>query len=442
MGPIYDFLGLSVGCIQHDKSFLFDLSLSETGKWEMDKVGSGVYLRPVSRQEAYQADVTYGTNNEFGFDYLRDNMAISLQDRVQRKLNYAIVDEVDCILIDEARTPLIISGPAEESTDKYIIVERQVIPRLQGKKVTEEEEKEAKKTGVDLEKGYDYIVDEKAGTIKLTEQGIAKCEKILKVDDIYAPPGEWAHHIIQGLRAKELFHRDHHYMVKDGQVIIVDEFTGRLMPGRRWSEGLHQAIEAKENVKIARENQTLATITFQNYFRMYDKLAGMTGTAATEAEEFNEIYKLDVVVIPPNKSLIRYQWPDVIYKTGEEKFKAAVEEIAKLHKEGRPVLVGTVSIEKSEYLSSLLRKKGIPHEVLNAKNHEREAHIIAKAGQRSSVTISTNMAGRGTDIVLGEGIAQMGGLHVLGTERHEARRVDNQLRGRSGRQGDPRSSTF
>ncbi|HEC66042.1 MAG TPA: preprotein translocase subunit SecA [bacterium] len=442
MGSIYDFLGLSVGCIQHDKSFLFDLSRSETGKWEMDKVGSGIYLRPVSRQEAYQADITYGTNNEFGFDYLRDNMAIRIQDRVQRKLNYAIVDEVDCILIDEARTPLIISGPAEESTDKYIIVERQVILRLQGKKVTEEEEREAKKTGVDLEKDYDYIADEKAGTIKLTEQGIANSEKILNVEDIYAPPGEWAHHITQGLRAKEFFRRDHHYMVKDGQVIIVDEFTGRLMPGRRWSEGLHQAIEAKENVEIARENQTLATITFQNYFRMYDKLAGMTGTAATEAGEFNEIYKLDVVVIPTNKPLIRYQWPDVIYKTEEEKFKAAVEEITKLHKEGRPVLVGTVSIEKSEYLSSLLRKKGIPHEVLNAKNHEREAHIIAKAGQRGSVTISTNMAGRGTDIVLGEGIARMGGLHVLGTERHEARRVDNQLRGRSGRQGDPGSSRF
>ncbi|MCG2678242.1 preprotein translocase subunit SecA [bacterium] len=451
MGPIYHFLGLSMGCIQHDKSFLFDLSLSETGKWESDKVGSGIYLRPVSRQEAYLADVTYGTNNEFGFDYLRDNMAIRLEDRVQRKLNYAIVDEVDSILIDEARTPLIISGPAEESTDKYFIVNK-LIPGLKGRFILEEKEKEAKKEGIDLEKGYDYIVDEKAGTVKLTEEGVKKCEKILGVSNLYDDmQSEWEHHIRQALRAKgrdfktgagPLFKRDRHYVVKDGQVIIVDDFTGRLMPGRRWSEGLHQAIEAKENVKIARENQTLATVTFQNYFRMYDKLAGMTGTAATEAEEFNEIYKLDVVVIPPNKSLIRYQWSDVIYKTEEEKFKAAVEEIIKLHKEGRPVLVGTVSIEKSEYLSNLLRRKGIPHEVLNAKNHEREAHIVAQAGQRSSVTISTNMAGRGTDIVLGEAVAQMGGLHVLGTERHEARRVDNQLRGRAGRQGDPGSSRF
>lgn len=442
MGPIYDFLGLSVGCIQHDASFLFDLSLSETGKWELDKVGSGIYLRPVSRQEAYQADVTYGTNNEFGFDYLRDNMAIRLEDRVQRKLNYAIVDEVDSILIDEARTPLIISGPAEESTDKYFIVNR-LIPSLKGRFILEEKEKEAKKEGIDLEKGYDYIVDEKAGTVKITEEGAGKCERMLGVSNLYDDiQSEWEHHIRQALRAHNLFKRDRDYVVKDGQAIIVDEFTGRLMPGRRWSEGLHQAIEAKENVEIARENQTLATITFQNYFRMYDKLAGMTGTAATEAEEFNEIYKLDVVVIPTNKPLIRYQWSDVIYKTEEEKFKAAVEEIAKLHKEGRPVLVGTVSIEKSEYLSNLLRKKGIPHEVLNAKNHEREAHIVAKAGERNSVTISTNMAGRGTDIVLGGGVAQMGGLHVLGTERHEARRVDNQLRGRSGRQGDPGSSRF
>ena len=442
MGPIYDFLGLSVGCIQHDKSFLFDLSLSESGEWELDKVGSGVYLRPVSRQEAYQADVTYGTNNEFGFDYLRDNMAIRIEDRVQRKLSYAIVDEVDSILIDEARTPLIISGPAEESTEKYFLVNR-LIPRLKGRFILEEAEKEAKKEGIDLERGYDYLVDEKAGTIKLTEEGARNCERMLGVSNLYDDlQSEWEHHIRQGLRAHNLFKRDRDYVVKDGEVIIVDEFTGRLMPGRRWSEGLHQAIEAKENVEIARENQTLATITFQNYFRMYEKLAGMTGTAATEAEEFNEIYKLDVVVIPTNKPLIRYQWPDIIYKTEEEKFKAAVEEIAKLHEEGRPVLVGTVSIEKSETLSNLLRRKGIPHEVLNAKNHEREAHIVAQAGQRNSVTISTNMAGRGTDIVLGEEVAQMGGLHVLGTERHEARRVDNQLRGRAGRQGDPGSSRF
>jgi preprotein translocase subunit SecA len=443
MGPIYDFLGLSVGCIQHDKSFLFDPSISESGKWEIDKVGSGIYLRPVTRQEAYRADVTYGTNNEFGFDYLRDNMTSRVRDRVQRKLNYAIVDEVDSILIDEARTPLIISGPTEVSTDKYTVVERRVIPHLRGKKITEDEERQAKKDGIDLEKGYDYIADEKAGSIKLTEEGITKCEGILGVKSIYDDlRAEWAHHINQGLRAKEFFHRDRHYVVKDGQVIIVDEFTGRLMPGRRWSEGLHQAVEAKENVEIARENQTLATVTFQNYFRMYDKLAGMTGTAATEAAEFNEIYNLDVVVIPTNKPLVRDQWPDVIYKTEAEKFKAVIEEITKLHKEGRPILVGTVSIEKSEHLSNLLRQKGILHEVLNAKNHEREAHIIAQAGEKNSVTISTNMAGRGTDIVLGEGVAQLGGLHVLGTERHEARRIDNQLRGRSGRQGDPGSSRF
>jgi len=426
MGPIYEFLGLTVGLIQHD------MAQSE-------------------RRKAYSSDVTYVTNNELGFDYLRDNMAHSLEDCVLGKLEYAIVDEVDSILIDEARTPLIISGPAEESTNKYYIIDR-LVPRLKGKFVTEEEEVEAKYKGVDLEKGFDYIVDEKAGTATLTELGVKKCERMLGIENLYDDiQSEWVHHINQALRAHDLFKRDVDYVVKDSQVVIVDEFTGRLMPGRRWSDGLHQAIEAKENLKIAEENQTLATITFQNYFRLYNKLAGMTGTAATEAEEFWKIYGLDVVVVPTNKPLRRTNYPDVIYKTEKEKFEAVVREIEALYKAGRPVLVGTRSIENSEKLSEMLKRKGIPHNVLNAKYHEKEAQIVAQAGRKETVTIATNMAGRGTDIILGGNppdlnehneVVVLGGLHILGTERHEARRIDNQLRGRSGRQGDPGSSRF
>ena len=417
MGPVYEFLGLSVGVIQHD----MDQKL---------------------RKEAYACDVTYGTNNEFGFDYLRDNMVVHKDDMVQRPLNYAIVDEVDSILVDEARTPLIISGPAEESTDKYYIINK-IVPRLKGKTITDKEEVEAKYKGFDLEKGIDYIVNEKNHTVNLTEEGVVKCQEMLGVKNLYDDlQSEWEHHIRQAIRAHALYKRDVDYVVKDGEVMIVDEFTGRLMPGRRWSDGLHQAVEAKENVKIERENQTLATITFQNYFRMYKKLAGMTGTAETEAVEFGKIYGLDVVVIPTNRPLSRTNYPDVIYKTEREKFNAVCQEIAELNKIGRPVLVGTISIEKSESLSSLLKRMNVPHHVLNAKYHETEADIIKDAGQKYAVTIATNMAGRGTDIVLGESIAGMGGLHVLGTERHEARRIDNQLRGRSGRQGDPGSSKF
>ncbi|MBI4367794.1 MAG: preprotein translocase subunit SecA [Candidatus Omnitrophica bacterium] len=397
MGPIYEFLGLTVGVIQHD-------------------------MPPPERQVAYRSDVTYGTNNEFGFDYLRDNMVSDVRDRVQRKLHYAIVDEVDSILIDEARTPLIISGPAEESTEKYYQIDR-IIPRL--------------------EKESHYEVDEKANTVALKEEGIVRCEALLGVQNIYENTQiDLIHHINQALRAHVLFERDVDYMVKDGQVVIVDEFTGRLMPGRRFSDGLHQALEAKEKVKIERENQTLATITFQNYFRMYEKLGGMTGTAATEAAEFDKIYKLDVLVIPTNQPCIRADYSDRIYRTEKEKFKAVTDEISELHKAGRPVLVGTISIEKSEHLSRTLERHGLPHTVLNAKYHEREAEIIARAGQEGAITIATNMAGRGTDIVLGPTVAEKGGLHVLGTERHEARRIDNQLRGRCGRQGDKGSSRF
>ncbi|MCX5678343.1 MAG: preprotein translocase subunit SecA [Candidatus Omnitrophica bacterium] len=417
MGPIYEFLGLSVGTIQHD----------------MDQR---------SRKEAYACDVTYGTNNEFGFDYLRDNMVIHKDDMVQRPLNYAIVDEVDSILIDESRTPLIISGPAEESTDKYYIINK-IVPKLKGKTITDKEEIEAKHKGLDIEKGIDYVVNEKNHTVNLTEEGVVRCQDLIGVKNLYEDiQSEWEHHIRQAIRAHALYEKDVDYVVKDGEVMIVDEFTGRLMPGRRWSDGLHQAVEAKENVKIERENQTLATITFQNYFRMYKKLAGMTGTAETEAVEFGRIYGLDVVVMPTNRPMKRANHPDVIYKTEREKFNAVCNEIAQLHQAGRPVLVGTISIEKSEHLSGLLKRMSVPHHVLNAKYHEMEAEIIAKAGQKYSVTIATNMAGRGTDIVLGESVANLGGLHVLGTERHEARRIDNQLRGRSGRQGDPGSSRF
>jgi len=432
MGAIYRLLGLSVGVILHE-------------------------LNDEERKKAYGCDITYGTNNEFGFDYLRDNMKFSIEDYVQRDLNYAIVDEVDSILIDEARTPLIISGPAEESTDKYYKINR-IIPSLK--------------------QGKDYQLEEKSHTAFLTEEGVFHVEKLLHVENLYDPRNiETLHHVNQALRAYTLFKRDVDYVVKEGQVVIVDEFTGRLMPGRRWSDGLHQAVEAKENVRIENENQTLATVTFQNYFRMYRKLAGMTGTADTEAAEFRKIYNLDVVVIPTNMPLIRTNYPDVIYKSEEEKFRAAAREIEELHRSGRPVLVGTISIEKSEGLSHLLKKRGIPHNVLNAKHHEREAEIIAQAGRVGAVTLSTNMAGRGTDILLGgnlkflaktmvdekadgeaiqkasekalaivqkekEKVIELGGLHVLGTERHEARRIDNQLRGRSGRQGDPGSSRF
>ncbi|MBI5409370.1 MAG: preprotein translocase subunit SecA [Nitrospirae bacterium] len=452
MGPVYNFLGLSVGVIQHDSSFLFDPSYhSEDSRLQ--------HLRPLGRKEAYLADITYGTNNEFGFDYLRDNMRYHIDDYVQRELNYAIVDEVDSILIDEARTPLIISGPSEESTDKYYVIDK-IIPKLK--------------------KETDYAVDEKARSVTLTEEGNIKVERLLEVGNLYDPSNiEIVHHVNQALKAHVLFQRDVDYIVKDNEVIIVDEFTGRLMPGRRWSDGLHQAVEAKEGVKIASENQTLATITFQNYFRMYNKLAGMTGTADTEAPEFAKIYNLEVLVVPTNQPMIRNDNADVVYKTVKGKFNAVINEIEDCHKRGQPALVGTISIEKSELLSSMLKKKKIPHSVLNAKYHEREAEIIAQAGRRSAVTIATNMAGRGTDIVLGgnpEGIAKdmlrdkkeytdedykkslekaeeiceqereevltAGGLHILGTERHESRRIDNQLRGRSGRQGDPGSSRF
>ena len=374
------------------------------------------------RKAAYAADITYGTNNEFGFDYLRDNMVIYADQMVQRPLNYAIVDEVDSILIDEARTPLIISGPGEKSTDLYYVLAK-IVPKLK--------------------EGEDYTVDEKMHTVAPTEAGVAKAEKALNVRNLYENENmELSHHFNQALRAHALMHRDRDYVVKGGEVIIVDEFTGRLMFGRRYSDGLHQAIEAKEGVKIERESQTLATITFQNYFRMYNKLAGMTGTAKTEEQEFRKIYGLDVIVIPTHRPMVRTDHPDVIYKTKRGKYKAAVAEIAELHAKGQPVLVGTTSIAQSEDLSAMLKRQGIPHNVLNAKFHEMEAQIISQAGQRSAVTIATNMAGRGTDIVLGEGVPELGGLHIIGTERHESRRIDNQLRGRSGRQGDPGSSRF
>ncbi len=397
MSPIYHFLGLTVGVIVHG-------------------------MDDDERRAAYAADITYGTNNEFGFDYLRDNMKFSLEDYVQREFNYAIVDEVDSILIDEARTPLIISGASEDSTDKYYKI-NQIIPRLK----------------LDA----DYTIDEKSKTVVLTEEGVAHVEKLLNVQNLYEPRNiEIVHHVNQALRAHTLFKRDVDYLVKDGQVIIVDEFTGRVMPGRRYSDGLHQALEAKEKVKIEKENQTLASITFQNYFRMYKKLAGMTGTADTEAAEFKKIYNLDVLVMPTNMPMIRQDHNDLIYKTEEEKIKAVIEEVKALNKAKRPVLIGTISIEKSELLSKHLTRAGVKHHVLNAKNHEREAEIVAQAGQPGQVTISTNMAGRGTDIKLGENVAELGGLHILGTERHESRRIDNQLRGRSGRQGDNGSSRF
>lgn len=397
MGKLYNFLGLTVGVVVHG-------------------------LTDEERQEAYGCDITYGTNNEFGFDYLRDNMKFYKEQLVQRELNFCIVDEVDSILIDEARTPLIISGASDDATSMYGRV-NSIIPLLK--------------------RDEDFEVDEKGRSITMTDDGVMKCEQILGIDNLYDSQHiSFQHHIMQGIKAHHLFARDVDYIVKDGQVVIVDEFTGRLMPGRRFSDGLHQALEAKEGVKVESENQTLASITFQNYFRMYNKLAGMTGTADTESVEFAQIYDLEVIVIPTNTEMIRKDHPDSIYKTQGEKYNAIADDIAAKYKNGQPVLVGTVSIEKSELVSSLLKKRKIPHNVLNAKHHQQEAEIVAEAGYKGHVTIATNMAGRGTDIKLGEGVLDAGGLHIIGTERHESRRIDNQLRGRSGRQGDPGSTRF
>ncbi|MDQ3541237.1 MAG: preprotein translocase subunit SecA [Chloroflexota bacterium] len=418
MGEIYDYLGLSIGCLQHDTAYLYDAEHIA----EDERLAK---LRPVSRREAYAADITYGTNNEFGFDYLRDNMVVDSANAVQRDLNYAIVDEVDNILIDEARTPLIISGPAGEATDRYYQF-AQIIKQLR------------------LDR--DYEIDVKHRNATLTEDGIDKVEQLAGIpagDSIYDERYvELTHYLEQALTAHAVYHRDKDYIVRDGEVIIIDEFTGRMMIGRRYSEGLHQAIEAKEGVRVRRQNVTMATITFQNYFRMYDKLAGMTGTAETESEEFYRIYSLPVVTIPTHKEMIRDDAGDLVFKTEQGKFNAVADEIEELTTQGRPVLVGTTSIEKSEHLSAMLQRRGITHSVLNAKQHEREAGIVAAAGQAGSVTIATNMAGRGTDIQLEDGVADRGGLHIIGTERHESRRIDNQLRGRAGRQGDPGSSRF
>ena len=418
MGQVYDFLGLSIGVVQHDASFIYDKELEDN-------------LKPVQRKEAYEADITYGTNNEFGFDYLRDNMAQSEKQQVQRGLHYTIVDEVDSVLIDEARTPLIISAPAEESASQY----QQFARLISG-----------------LEENTDYNIDEKMKACTLSEEGIQKMEKLLGVDNIYESHGlQIVHHLEQALKAKTLFQKDRDYVIKDDEVVIIDEFTGRMMQGRRYSEGLHQAIEAKEGVEIRKESMTLATVTFQNYFRMYKKLSGMTGTAATEAEEMAKIYNLDVTVIPTNKPFIRDDMKDRIYRTERGKFKAIIREIEERYKKGQPVLVGTISIEKNELLGKYLEKAGIPFELLNAKFHEKEADIVAQAGRKKAITIATNMAGRGVDIVLGgspfnkeknEEIKSLGGLHIIGTERHESRRIDNQLRGRAGRQGDQGSSQF
>ncbi|MCC7522704.1 preprotein translocase subunit SecA [Candidatus Uhrbacteria bacterium] len=437
MGQVYHALGLSVACIQHMSSYAYDPSFKSEPEHDPERDATGAfrvdmdYLRPISRKQAYAADITYGTNNEFGFDFLRDNMVQKLEDMVQRPLHYAIVDEVDSILIDEARTPLIISAPAAEATEQYYRFAELVARMVEGE---------------------DYKVDEKLRASTLTESGISKLEGWLGVDNLYVQAGLKAvHHIEQALRAHALYKKDRDYVVRDGEVIIVDEFTGRLMQGRRYSEGLHQAIEAKERVTIQRESITLATVTFQNYFRLYEKLAGMTGTAVTEAEEFHKIYKLDVLSIPTNKTNQRKDLPDKMYKSQAAKFKAVAQEIKERQAKGQPVLVGTVSIEKNELLSEILKQEGIPHEVLNAKNHEREAEIIAQAGRKGAVTVATNMAGRGVDIILGgnppsegeaDAVRELGGLHVIGTERHESRRIDNQLRGRAGRQGDPGTTTF
>lgn len=418
MGSIYHFLGLSTACIMHDVSYIYEPQIQDSDEVSVEMEN----LSEVSRRDAYAADITYGTNNEFGFDYLRDNMVQNLQQMSQRELNFAIVDEVDSILIDEARTPLIISAPDTESTKLYQRF-AQIVPRLKEKD--------------------DYEIDEKMKAVTLTESGISKVENMLGVGNIYELGKiNYVHHLEQSLRAETLFKLDRDYVVKEGQVIIVDDFTGRLMEGRRYSDGLHQAIEAKENVEVQKESRTLATITFQNYFRMYSKLSGMTGTASTSAEEFSKVYKLDVLEIPTNKQQIRTDLPDVIYKTEKGKFQAIAEEIKEANKKGQPILVGTIAIEKSEYLSALLEREGIKHEVLNAKHHEKEASIISGAGKFGAVTIATNMAGRGTDIKLGEGVKEVGGLYIIGTERHEARRIDNQLRGRAGRQGDPGKTQF
>ncbi|HEU4502839.1 MAG TPA: preprotein translocase subunit SecA [Nitrospira sp.] len=453
MGQLYHALALSTGVIQHDASFIYDPTYDASDKRLQ-------HLRPCTRYEAYRADITYGTNNEYGFDYLRDNLVVTALDQcVQRDLNFAIVDEVDSILIDEARTPLIISGPTDQSTDLYYRINA-IIPQLKPE--------------------HDYTIEEKTKTAALTEEGNVRVEKLLGVDNLYDPANmDLVHHVVKALQAYALYKRDVDYVVKDGEVIIVDEFTGRLMPGRRWSDGLHQAVEAKEGVKIANENQTLASVTFQNYFRMYKKLGGMTGTADTEAAEFAKIYNLDVNVVPTNRKMIRLDYADVVYRTEKEKFAAIVEEIKDCHQRGQPVLVGTISIEKSEKIAGMLSRNGIKHNVLNAKQHEREAEIVAQAGRKGAVTIATNMAGRGTDILLGgnadfmfkqvlyreeqlaeerklavyeeiradceqnkQEVVSLGGLHILGTERHESRRIDNQLRGRAGRQGDPGSSRF
>jgi len=416
MAPIYHALGISVAYIAHEKSAVYDPAVElEAVDWRHR------HWRDVTRREAYLADVTYGQNSEFGFDYLRDNMVMDLKDQVQHGLNFAVVDEADSILIDEARTPLIISSPAEDSSQTYYTFAR----------VAEQ-----------LHPDSDYVVEEKYHAVNLTEDGIARAEKLLQVKNLYEGDVTAVHYLDNAVKAKALYRKDKEYVVKDGEVVIVDEFTGRLMPGRRWSDGLHQAVEAKEGLKIQRETRTFATITIQNYFRMYKKLAGMTGTAATEAEELYKVYKLEVTQIPTNKPMVRKDLPDLVYRTEQGKWDAVVQEVKDRNAKGQPVLIGTTSVEKSERLSDELRRHGIKHEVLNAKNHEREALIIAEAGQTGAVTLSTNMAGRGVDILLGEGITDLGGLHVIGTERHEARRIDNQLRGRSGRQGDPGSSRF
>ncbi|MGN6565531.1 MAG: preprotein translocase subunit SecA [Thermomicrobiales bacterium] len=423
MGPVYHRLGVSVGVIAHEFGGIYDPDYDDPTPHGDDRL---THWRQIERREAYEADITYGTNNEFGFDYLRDNMVVDVAQTVQRPLYYAIVDEVDNILIDEARTPLIISGPAEEATDRYYQF-AQLVKNLRHER--------------------DFEIDEKRKSVQITDEGIDKVEQLLGLptgeslyDDRY---NDFVHYLENALKAKAIYHLNKDYIIEsDGEIVIVDEFTGRKMPGRRWSEGLHQAIEAKEGVRVRRENVTLATITFQNYFRMYEKLAGMTGTAETEAEEFATIYRLDVVPIPTNRPMVRADYSDQIYKNEEAKFRAVVREVEEMHEQGRPVLVGTTSIETSERVSHLLQQSGIEHSVLNAKQHEREALIVAEAGQSGTVTIATNMAGRGTDILLGPGVADRGGLHIIGTERHESRRIDNQLRGRAGRQGDPGSSRF
>lgn len=456
MGEIYDYLGMTVSCLNHETSYIYDPTHGKISKSEFliskqvqnsndkndkldeirDTLGSfkvvHEYLRPSSKREAYGTDITYGTNNEYGFDYLRDNMVLSLEQKTQgRGHHFAIVDEVDSILIDEARTPLIISVPDNESTKLYEIFSK-IVPRFQ--------------------ENEDYNLDEKLKAVSITEKGIEKVESALGLGNIYEEGGlRYVHHLEQALRARVLFKRDRDYVVKDGEVIIVDEFTGRLMPGRRWSDGLHQAVEAQEGVLVQKESRTMATITFQNYFRLYKKLAGMTGTAATSAEEFHKVYNTEVILVPSHKTMQRQDGPDRIYKTEMGKFKAVAREVKERHEAGQPVLVGTVSIQKNELLSKLLEREGVPHQVLNAKNHEKEAEIIAQAGAEGAVTVATNMAGRGVDIILGgqpvdqgeaKKVRQAGGLHVIGTERHEARRIDNQLRGRAGRQGDPGSSQF